>query len=66
MSFSISVYNPVFPKDKTKARALTEPQFDVVHDYIIGRMNDRRKINEAMIIKMLIAAGLPVNFESTK
>lgn len=66
MSFSISVYNPAFPKDKTKARALTEPQFDVVHDYIIGRMNDRRKINEAMIIKMLIAAGLPVNFESTK
>ena len=66
MTFSVSVYNPSFPKDKTKARQLTKAQFDVVHDYIIGRMNDRKKIREPIVLQMLVVAGLSVNFESTE
>lgn len=61
---TVNVYNPSFPKDKTKSRPLTKAQFDVVHDYIVGCMSSGRKIRESMIIQMLIVAGLPIDFES--
>jgi len=60
--FSINVFNPKFPKDRSKGVALTKEQFAVVHDYIIGQINDRKKIKEPVILDMLAKANLPVNF----
>ena len=60
----IMVMNPAFPKDKTKAKALSAEQFAVVHDYIVQCMNDRKKIKESAILQMLADAGKPVIFET--
>lgn len=64
MSFSVSVYNPAFPKDKTKARKLSKAQFDVVKNYIVACMNASKKIREPIVLQMLVVAQLPVDFES--
>ena len=56
------ISNPAFPKDKSKATELSADQLAVVHDYIVERLNSRKKISEAKIIVMLAEARLPVVF----
>lgn len=58
----IMIHNPSFPKDKSKAVALSKAQFDVVHDYIVECMNKRKKIAEAVIVQKLTDAGQPLVF----
>lgn len=62
MAFSLSVFNPAFPKDRSKGVALTAEQFAIVHDYIVDRVNHGLKIREDIVLEMLEQANLPVNF----
>jgi len=57
----LMLYNPAHPKNKAEARALSPEQFAVVHDYVVECMNKPRgKIDEAVILRMLNEAGLPL------
>lgn len=61
---SVLIYNPAYPKNKSKAKPLSVAQFDVVKDYIVSCMNSKsRRINEAVVIDMLAKAGLPLEFD---
>ena len=65
------IKDPEYPKDRTKARALTPEQAELVMDDIKAMMNAsmsaRRGTNsvaavEANIIRKLADAGLPIRF----
>lgn len=56
----IMIKNPAFPKDRTKAEALTKEQFAVVHDYIVGCMNAGKTPSEKVVIAALAQTGLPL------
>lgn len=59
---NIMIFNPEYPKDKSKARPLSKEQFDVVHDYIVESMNSHKAPKDQVIVDMLIKAGLPIDF----
>lgn len=48
--------------DGTLAKALTQEQFAVVHDYIVECMNNGRSIKDANIRAMLSEAKLPMDY----
>lgn len=64
MSFEVLIHDPRYPKDRTKAKALTNEQFSIVHDYIIDCINSKRRApNERVVLAMLAEAGKPVRFD---
>ena len=73
----IRIHNPKYPKDKARAKALTQEQFAVVHDVIVAYMNramgwGARRAGkqtaadqtEATIIRKLEEAGMPIQFDN--
>ena len=56
----LMIKHPQFPKDRTKAEALTKEQFAVVHDYIVGCMNAGKAPSEQVVITACAEAGMPL------
>lgn len=54
----ILVKNP----DGTLAKAITQEQFAIVHQYVIDQMNAGVKIRDDTIRTMLHKAGKPIDF----
>lgn len=58
----IMIYNPAFPKDKAKAKALSKEQFDLVERFIVERMNSRKRFDDKDIIELLAKTDHPMVF----
>jgi hypothetical protein len=56
----LMIKNPAFPKDRSKAEALTKEQFAVVHDYIVGCMNAGKVPSDKVVIAACAEAGMPL------
>lgn len=60
---TVLIMNPAYPKDKTKARPLSQEQLDVAREYIVYCMNYRKLPKDDVIIKMLNDANVPISFD---
>ena len=62
--FRMMVFNPTFPKDRSKAKELTEKQFNIVNPYIVAQLNAGKHISEPEIMRILEAAGEQLTFDT--
>lgn len=66
---NIMICNPAFPGDKSKGKALSNSQFEILHDDIIEMMNESLHTRieiaafEAKMLQKLEDAGDPLIFD---
>jgi len=48
--------------DGTIAKALTKPQFNLIHDRLVAAMNNGKALKDADVVKWCAEAGLPIDF----
>lgn len=54
----------ILVRNGERVQRLSKEQFDVVHDFLVERINSGKHIQDAEIVQMCKDAGVPISFDS--